>query len=127
MRLRETERLAQSCTARGVLNGTDPAYGCDFLFLPRAPDSQALQSDLVVAKSGDSCGRASQARDARWREPAVTGPLAPSGGRAKTGGGGQPARDPLPRAYGLFPGGRTSRFGKQKGWGISQAAGDGWV
>ncbi|XP_061037485.1 basic salivary proline-rich protein 2-like [Eubalaena glacialis] len=51
--------------------------------------------------------------DTRRREPAGTGPLAPSGGRAKIGGGARPSGDALPGAYGLFLGDRTSRLSRQ--------------
>lgn len=101
MRLREAEKLAQGCTAPGILNETGPACECDFTFPPRVRGSlrQALRSELAVAGSGYSCRRSPPGSGTRG---AVTGPLAPSGGRMKTGGGARPCGDVLPGAYGLL-------------------------
>ena len=115
MRLREAEKLAQGCTAPGILNETGPACECDFPFPPRVRGSlrQALWSELAVAESGYSCRRSPPGSGTRG---AVTGPLAPSGGRMKTGGGARPCCPGLTgcffgegrgeKTFGGFAGGR---------------------
>lgn len=55
----EAQRGREACprlhSQRRVLNETDAACGCDFLFLQRALSPQALRSKLVVAGRGYSC------------------------------------------------------------------------
>lgn len=104
MRLREAEKLAQGCTVPGILNETRPACECDFPFPPPVLRSlrQTLRSELAVAGSRYSCRRSPPGSRTRG---AVTGPLAPSGGRMKTGGGARPC------------GGRAARGFRAASWG----------
>lgn len=101
MRLREAEKLAKAAQLQGILNETSPACKCDFPFPPQGAviSGRHCRSELCWPGAGIPAG---VHRPGQGHAAAVTGPLAPGGGRMKRPGGGARRRDVLPGAYGLL-------------------------